>query len=190
MQAARQTITTSLLSKHFAGFNTCGDPILEKMLLAAHDWIGEVQAEKQPRWLSLTGESGTGKTFLAQMALAACRTIPKLMEHRALSCPVLKTYWPTLLNQLRDGHYYRVTDLIAANVVLLDELAIEHDPSGFGADKLCHILSGRVGKWTIITSNLAISRIASLDNRIASRMNRCGSVVINCNTQDYAMRGS
>lgn len=140
-------------------------------------------------WLSFTGLSGVGKTFLARMALAAAKEAPGMMEHRTLSCPVVTTYWPTLLNKLREGEYHRVTDLIAANVVLLDELTIDHDPSGFGADRLCHILSGRVGKWTLITSNLTISQIADIDPRIASRMVRGGSVVLNCNTQDYAMMG-
>ena len=180
----------NLLSNNFATFRVMNDPVLQKMRDAAAGWVCAMQTEQTPRWLSLVGESGTGKTMLALAALAEARCTPGIMHHKSLRCPIINTYWPTLLNQLRDGQYYRVTDLIGANVVLIDELTIDHDPSGFAADKLCHILSGRVGKWTLITSNLTIERIEQLDRRIASRMVRGGSVVINCNTQDYAMRGS
>ncbi len=180
---------TKRLNEYFRGFKTCADPVLDGMLVEAMGWVAACMTKQTPRWLSFTGESGTGKTFLAAMALNASKDAPGMMDHKTLSCPVIKTYWPTLLNKLRDGQYHLATDLIAANVVFLDELAIEHDPSGFGADKLCHILSGRVGKWTLITSNLTLRQIATLDGRISSRMIRGGSVVKQCNTQDYAMRG-
>jgi DNA replication protein DnaC len=188
-----QTDQLDTMQKQFSrfdAFKTCDDPVLVAMKAATMGWtLKAIEGWKPKHWLSLTGDSGTGKTYLCRMALDVIKTDTALMRHSWLSCPVIYSYWPTLLNRLRDGEYYRLTDMISANVVLLDELTIDHDPSGFAADKLCHILSGRVGKWTLITSNLTIERIEELDRRIASRMVRDGSKILNCNTQDYAMRG-
>lgn len=142
----------------------------------------------EPRWLSFLGGSGTGKTFLSKMLYAAASYDSSLSKHHSLLCGVWKTFWPKLLSQLRDQKFYLIEDLSDANFLFLDEIAVEHDPSGFGRDKLCEVLTRRVGKWTLLTSNLTLEKISSIDARIASRMIRGGSVVCDCETLDYNLR--
>lgn len=195
VQTATQAPTTmgervipDWLKDQFKLFQTLKDPVLEQMLTAAMHWGLDLYSDRHPRWISFVGKSGTGKTFLGNMCKDLARKHPGLMYHNSLISPIFMRHWPKLLEKLRDKEYWRIGECLDANVLFLDELALEHDPSGFGADKMCQILSGRVGKWTIITSNLGMEKIEAIDTRIASRMVRDGSVVVECNTVDYAMR--
>jgi len=112
----------------------------------------------------------------------------KLSRHPVLINGVAKAFWPKLLSELRNREYHRIDDLAEANFVFLDELSVEHDPSGFGRDKLCELLSRRIGKWTLITSNLTLQKLADIDTRISSRMIRDRSVVVEVTTTDFALR--
>lgn len=158
------------------------------MLTAAEVWCADLFSNVPPHWISFVGKSGTGKTFIS----ALCRNVaiehPGLWFHASLINPIISRNWGRLLDCFRDNKYWKIDECIDANLLFLDEIALEHDPNGFGADKLCQILSGRVGKWTILTSNLSMEKIQAIDTRIASRMVRDGSVVVECNTIDYAMR--
>lgn len=147
-----------------------------------------MQENRNPRWLSFVGTSGTGKTYLAEQIFQWAKKQRHMMQHPNLCCPVLKRFWPKLLKDLRDGQYWLIDDLAEANFLFLDEVVIEHDPTGFAKDKLAELLSRRCGHWTVITSNLDMERIHSLDGRIASRMIRGGSEVAEVNTIDFAMR--
>jgi len=170
------------------GFDTLNDPILDKMLFQAKEFLIDMQEKQQPRWLSYCGISGTGKTFLAKKIRSAASRITYMLQHDSLIYPIMFSFWPDLLSRLRDGEFWRMDDLSEANLVVMDEIAIDHDPSGFAADKLCQILSRRVGKWTLLTSNWTLSKIQEIDPRISSRMVRDKSVVVGCDTVDYATR--
>lgn len=175
-----------LAESRFPDFQHFGDYELQRMMVEACEF--KPGCESNPRWLSLVGNSGTGKTFLAEKVYQSARCNPDLTTHRELINPVLKVFWPKLLSQLRDGDYYRIRDLTDANFVFIDEIAVEHDPSGFGKDKLCELLSSRVNKWTILTSNLTLEKLAQIDTRISSRMIRGGSVVVETNAIDFYLR--
>lgn len=170
-------------------FKTFDSPVLELMLeeaLCFHDEFSFPHSQK--RWLSFLGGCGTGKTFLANMLLTRARRFPHLSQHRELVNGALKLFWPRLLTDMRCGNYEQMRDACDAHFLLIDELSVEHDPRGFARDKLCELISMRVGKWTVITSNLTLNKIAELDVRISSRMIRAGSVVVECDTQDYSFR--
>lgn len=169
-------------------FKTCDDAILEKMKAAALAMLQAMSVGTNARWLTFAGASGTGKTLLSELIHGEARTMHHLRTHKTLLDGVAMAFWPGLLSRLRNGEHQLVRDLCDANFVLLDEVAIEHDPSGFARDKLCEILSMRVGKWTVITSNLTLTQLGEIDTRISSRMVRGGSVVIACNTVDFADR--
>ena len=177
-----------LLSEPLQAFETLEDPILEKMKHEAQEFLIDISAKQKPRWLSYCGISGTGKTFLAKRIRTAANRIPHMINHDKLLNPVMFQFWPDLLGHLRYQEFWRMDDIAEANLVVFDEIAIDHDPSGFAADKLCQMLSRRVGKWTLITSNWTLSRIQEIDPRIASRMVRDKSVVVGCDTVDYATR--
>lgn len=181
-------MTPSLNS--LVAFKTASDPILRKMRLAAEVMIGDMKAGLPPRWLSFVGPSGTGKTFLADMIRVYAKSIPCVMNHTSLLAGVHRAFWPKLLSRFRDGEYHIMADLADCNFLMLDEVVIEHDPSGFAKDKLSELFSRRVGKWTVVTSNKTLSQLSDIDARIASRMIRGDSVVIGCNTVDWATRNS
>ena len=183
-------VSPAWLDALFQPWRTHKDPILCDMLAAAKDFVQAMAnpSTKPRRWLSFTGPSGTGKTFMAMMIRDAAKKFHHLTYSDTLINPILVRYWPKLITALRNGEYHWIEDLGDANVVFLDEVVVEHDPSGFVTDKLCDLLSRRVGKWTVITSNLTLEKLQAIDNRIASRMVRDGSVVVECNTTDYALR--
>lgn len=176
----------------FPAFQTLNDTVLESMVVAAEEFAGKFDDSKyqfKPCWLSFVGTSGTGKTFLSESIYAVAKKMcPHLTIHRELVSGVYKYFWPRLVTKLREGEYWIVEDLAMANFVFLDEIAVEHDPSGFAKDKLCELLSRRVGKWTLLTSNLSLEKLGEMDARIPSRMIRDGSVVVDCSTQDYSLR--
>src|SRR6185369_910740 len=141
-------------SRRFPSFQTCNDSVLEEMVVEAAEFKRKFEDESsRPTWLSFVGSSGTGKTFLAESVYGYARMCDNLIYHRSLLSGVTKRFWPKLVTKLRDQEFWQIDDLADANFVFLDEIAVEHDPSGFAKDKLCELLSRRVGKWTLLTSN-------------------------------------
>lgn len=158
------------------------------MAIAALDMVVGFSTDVAPYWLAFMGRSGTGKTMLAKQIYFNALKPPKLQEHRELVKPVCAVYWPELVDSLRDGEYWRIKDLSDANFVLIDDIVIDHDPSGFARDKLSDLLGRRVGKWTVLTSNIFPSRLAEIDVRIASRVIRDENVCIEVTSKDWATR--
>lgn len=180
------TPDSSKISKLFPQFRTFKDPVLEGMEKAASAFSAETYSKSAPRWLSFLGRTGTGKTFLADLLLTVCH--PGLSRHPTLANGLRRHYWPTLLEKLRDQKYWLMAEIAEANLVFLDELVLEHDPTGFAKDKLCEILGRRIGKWTIFTSNLDLEQFERIDPRITSRLIRGANTVKICNTTDYSLR--
>lgn len=82
-----------------------------------------------------------------------------------------------------------MSELASERFVVFDELGADRDPSGHIRDCLARTLCSRVGKWTIITSNKTLEQIgADIDTRIASRMIRDGSEVVEVELTDYSLR--
>lgn len=158
------------------------------MQAAAMEFLAAVETGQKPKWLSFCGGSGVGKTFLAFETYMAAATLPEMLEHETLVCGAKWAPWMKILTKLRSGRYALADELIYANILFLDEIAIEHDPSGYAKDALMNILGQRTRKWTILTSNYSIERIGQIDERLSSRMIRDGSVMVDCDTIDYAER--
>lgn len=103
-------------------------------------------------------------------------------------------FWPEYIERLRDGmkdgnglKYF--LDMIRWPFAVLDDIGAGRDATGFASDKLNTLLAGRVGKWTIITSNLSLDGIAQIDTRIASRIIRePGNLYIDLDVKDYGLR--
>lgn len=74
-------------------------------------------------------------------------------------------------------------------LLVLDDVGAERDSTGFVSDKLSMLLGMRVGKWTVITSNLDLAGLSKIDDRIASRIVRePGNSFIEMTTEDYGLR--
>jgi DNA replication protein DnaC len=170
------------------GFQTFGDPQLEAMRDAAIAYHHAVIAGESPHWLSLLGTTWTGKTLLAT---AIWEEIKRNKPHNPVHCSYTPQliYWPKLVNQLRSGEWYPyITDMQRWPYLVIDEIGAERDTTGFAADQLSCLLGCRTGRWTVLTGNLMLPAVAQIDARIASRMLRNGSVVVECTAMDYGRR--
>ena len=74
-------------------------------------------------------------------------------------------------------------------LLVIDDFGTQYDKSGFVLSKLFELINRRMGKWTVITSNLNLKQIANdVDPRIASRLVRDGNRVVDCSTKDFYLR--
>lgn len=179
------------------------------MLAAALTFCADVHRQPlKPYWLSFTGKTGTGKTHLAKAvfrwAQANCRPpvagldtgtctvdIPGKAKYPWEKWNSAKGYidWRKLCARLREGGWDELNWLEDAWFVVLDDIGVEYDPNGLLASALDRIINGRLGKWTVITCNYSLAQIADrFDVRIASRMQRDGSKVLEIDAMDYALR--
>jgi len=167
-------------------FNTLGDPQLEKAVVAAKRWVTAMKNGEEPRWLSLLGTSGVGKTHIANRLFEWAR--PRFDEHRCIYTPTI-VYWPDFVQRLRSGtSFQKRDDMKVWPVLCLDDIGSERDTTGFASEELNTLLGCRARKWTILTSNLGIASIANVDARLSSRLIRDKNICIEINTRDFATR--
>lgn len=135
-----------------------------------------IQAGKKPYWLTLAGNSGTGKSHLARKTAKALKSIHR--QH---------TYfrWITALKLMRAGDYGVFDFLADTKILILDDIFAGFETE-LAISKLYEVLEYRQNKWTFITSNKLLDDIREHEARIASRMLRHGSVVVQITkTQDF-----
>lgn len=170
--------TWGIMVKPQFEWNTYGDPVLKKMAAAASEFVAGVR-QGGGGWISFVGNSGNGKTYLA--------------EEVSRRLGGTKKYWPGFMSKMRSPDIDRHGSVVYLTnhdaCLLLDEIGVGNDNKDFGLDLLMQVLEGRRSRPTILTSNLTLNGLAAIDARIASRMVRNGTVV-ECDTIDYALRGS
>lgn len=195
-------VNTITLAKCEA-FLTFDDPQLTQMKSAAERFALEMLGGLPPRWLSLLGTSGAGKTMLAkwikgifkehldwkinwpatEQTKTASQPYGRLIRHRG----EYQT-WASIARDLREQEYRKFDDLCALTFLVVDDIGSEY-PSAFVNSKLYELCSRREHKWTVFTGNLSLADIEQqMDARIASRMIRNGSVVVDVNVPDFNLR--
>jgi DNA replication protein DnaC len=145
--------------------------------------------------LVLTGESGCGKTHVAKCvanyarhaAYGALEAGGWGKEARVPSSLFLD--WPEATDGFKAGHYGVVEDAKEADLLILDDIGAEYDPSKNAANQLCCILSRRERRFTLVTSNLAPAAWTErFDFRIADRLMRNSVIVDLSGVPSYALR--
>lgn len=93
-------------------------------------------------------------------------------------------------NRMLKGDYEFLEDMRHYTFFAIDDIASEYERHReLSASKLYNVLESRLGKWTVITANLPLDAIGEkLDTRIASRMIRDNSVVVDVDVVDYNLR--
>ncbi len=158
-------------------------------------FILDMKAKQTPRWLSLVGTSGAGKTYLAKKIFGYV-TRQKIfnsfadMQRDELKYATEFCEWQYLGGQLQvGGGRSEVAQLVDTQFVVMDDIGAKLDKTGFITGELSTLLSQRTGKWTLITANYGLREIAEkIDPRVASRMIRDGGVVVDVDVKDFAMR--
>lgn len=167
-------------------FETFSDPELEKIVIACQEWADAFKSKAAPRWLSLIGSSGVGKTHCAE----------RLWDWAYRRSDFSKTdfiphriYWPDFIQRLRAGNGFELrNDLKKWPVLFLDDIGAERDPSGFAAEELNTLLGCRMDRWTLITSNRDAEGLKATDARIASRIIRGLNICVAVNAKDFSTR--
>lgn len=175
----------------FLEFDSFGDKQLEGMMLCCARFCWRIKDDLEPSWLSILGDSGTGKTHCARKVWAWAK---KKFVWAKMGFIEDEIYWPEMVGRLRDVDdkegREKFKEMAKWPVLFLDDIGAERDKTGFSSDQLNSLMGQRVGKWTIITSNLPLDKIGEIDVRISDRMIReKGNELIELeNLQSYALR--
>lgn len=164
------------------GYVTDGIPGLAPCVNTAHKaiqwWLNDILhgASDRLRWVTLYGKSGCGKTYLINTAIATLKARGKRAQ---------KWGWSALKGRLLDGNspglWEQVADMphLAIDDIGADYMGSEK-AAGVSASLLYELLEARLGKWTLITSNLTPAELP--DMRIASRLKRGLNEVVDMTT--------
>lgn len=176
---------TSPRFAEWLGIETFGDPELEKMVACCSEWACAFKIKSAPRWLTVLGGSGVGKTACCLRLWNWARRRVK-WQHDCLEDLI---YWPDFVQKLRSGEWYHYRDSMKTwPVLFLDDIGAERDPSGFAAEELNTLLGCRMNRWTLLTSNNEMDKINAIDTRIASRLVRDKNICVCVETKDYVLR--
>lgn len=151
---------------------------------------------RTPRWLSLLGTTASGKTMLAKRIWHLFR------QHRQFQIDFeddkIVTRWRggfvnwgrAVSERMMQGNYAFLEDVRNFNFFVIDDILSEYEKHrSLSASKLYNVLEARLGKWTVITGNANLEQIGeALDPRIASRMIRGGSKVVDVDVTDWNLR--
>lgn len=127
-------------------------------------WLNDIihRARERARWLVIYGNPGTGKTHLLNNATRILREFRlKVLQKRAAD----------MATSLREGNTHLLENIWApANILTIDDFGAEYH-TDYITSQWFDLLDQRIGKWTIITTNLTPNQIAKrYDHRIASRI--------------------
>ena len=167
-------------------FQTFDDPELAKLAQAAQTWASAFKRGDKPRWLSIIGTSGAGKTYVAKQLWKYAK---EKSNWRGCDYFPHVVFWPDFIQELRSGASYELrNEMKRWPVLFLDDIGAERDPSGYAAEELNTLLGCRVNKWTLITSNKDADSLKAIDGRIFSRLIRDENICVSVNTKDFAER--
>lgn len=176
-------------------FKTFGEPALEEAAAEALMFCREMEMGLEPRWLTLLGPAGVGKTHLARWITCffVCRVqrFPLAGKTGWIigERPGVLWSWRNVSRRMKGGEFGLVERICEDWFAAIDDVGAEHDPTNFMASSLDQIANARLDKWTVLTSNFLLHQVAEqCDQRIASRMLRGRNRVVEINAKDFALR--
>jgi chromosomal replication initiation ATPase DnaA len=174
----------------------CYSPRTQELADEAENFCGRwYRNQTTDSLLVLAGESNCGKSHTARAIGQFCRFFSvKAFEggawDRCGRLPMVASVtWPETTDQFKSGDYSILHDLLDCDLVIIDDIGAENDPSKNAADKLCQVLSRREKKFTVVTTNIPPDQWPEkFDTRIADRLMRNSKVVDLFGLPSYAMR--
>lgn len=168
-------------------------PQLKQLETAIYEFcLGYAKSPREGYRLIIYGNYGSGKTHAAK---AVCRwasrvaiDLPWQNGEMGPRLPEAKfVHWPTLVKLLYGGQWDAFENLNDIELLAIDDVGAEHDPTKIGEEHLYLLLERRVKQWTIITTNVLCKHWnTKFDRRIASRFLRNTKVVSVENVPDYS----
>lgn len=187
------SITRAVLDDYFGGFRHFEEPDLKSAKEAAIQFCLAMASHWQPaRWLTFLGTSGGGKTYLSKLITGIFGYLDHLRDEnqrpneRHSRRGGLKP-WCEAVGEMRQGDFSGIYQLKADWFVCLDDIGAEHQ-SPMAVGKLYEIMTAREGKFTVLNANLTLEGLATLDVRLASRVKRHGSILVEIDTKDFNLR--
>lgn len=183
------------------------DKQLARMKEEAASFVDDIANNRSPRWLSLLGTSGAGKTMLAKIISRFFRETRHMQIDWVATNRTQNEHSPrgriirdrggfinwgdAINNRMLKGDYDFLEDMREYSFFAIDDIASEYERHrALSASKLYNVFEARLKKWTVITANLSLDQIGeTLDARIASRMMRDGGVVVDVDVPDWNLRG-
>ena len=168
---------------------------------ACSQFVAEIAAGGRPRWLTISGPYGCGKTFLARHTFIAAakwckeRTAdyvqPSGIYHEKTRRPMFRMLDEARFAQLLlDDRQYDLPEYLAHEwLVCFDDLGSKRDGKEVLADALLRLANQRLDKWTLWTTNLNLQELSNrIDGRVASRLIRDANRIVTITAGDYATR--
>lgn len=148
---------------------------------------------KPAYWLTFSGLSGTGKTYLATLVWQWYLRCGQYELNDAGDILSVRdgyyAHWPTLRRKLANRDWGMLDSLVDKHLLIMDEIRESGEKTDVFREALSDLISCRMGRWTILTCNLSLDQIGKqIDTRISSRIVRDSNVLINFNCQDFSMR--
>jgi hypothetical protein len=165
--------------------------------------IADMEAGRDPYWLTITGAQGVGKTMLARETFEFARANCNPGRH-SLWIAGTGTYHESnrrpncvwfsaagFKDQMLGGDYDLPEYLRHDYLVVIDDLGAANDTRGGAlADGMYRLADQRAHRWMIWTTNLTLTEIAErLDPRISSRLIRDDNKLVHIDATDYALTG-
>ena len=146
--------------------------------------------------LVLVGGFGCGKTHIAKRiewfcAQAAFKALASGHWGSESVPSVFYISWPEEVSAFNEKKYGIMEDAFGADLLVLDDVGAESDPfkTRVGIDRLCQILSRREKRFTVLTTNVAVSNwVERFDGRINDRLFRNSIIMDLSRVPSYAIR--
>lgn len=130
------------------------------------------------QWIIAYGENGTGKSTVAKgVARWANRMavhLPLVVDDQGVRLATCQyVHWPKLMYEMKNGAWDIIDGILPADLLILDDVGGEQDPSRIAVERLYLVLEERVNRWTMITTNFGPDNWETrFERRIASRFLR------------------
>lgn len=193
--------TTATLASDWRPDFDCYEASLARAAELAARFVRDMAAGAPQYWLTLTGEPGCGKTYLARQIFGeAKRHNPGnksafwfggtgILDERNRRPGCVWLAATEFADRLRAKEYDLPEYLAADFLVVLDDLGAARDTTAFIAEAVYRLCNVRLGRWTVFTSNLSAQAMADqIDPRVASRLIRDGNQAHRITAPDYALR--
>ena len=165
---------------------THNDAELESLVLKCGAFAIEYKNNARPRWITIVGNTGVGKTHCARRLW---NFLSAREDWREAEFCHGEIYWPKFVSELRAGDAFdKLRDMMDWPVLFLDDIGAERDVTGFSSEQLNTLIGCRADKWTILTSNLSLKQLAEIDPRISDRIIRKPNIYIELNTKSHSLR--